>query len=567
MRWILPPNTNQSIADLLYSKRNIQDKEKFFNPKVEDLYNPLFLHDMDKAVKIISTYIAEKKKIFIHGDFDVDGISATSLLWSFLYRELNANVLPYIPNRFTQGYGLSEESINSIIDLEGDLIITVDCGVKDIELVNKYSDKIKFIITDHHTLLTLESEVHVNGGKQVNEFIVANSALAVVHPKLNNYPFKELCGAAVAWKLCSALNITLNLGLDMEKYIDLAALGTVCDVMPLVDENRIIVVKGIKQIKSTTNIGLKTFIDELKIDKNKIDTYHIGFIIGPRLNASGRMGDAIDAVRLLTTKSSTLAKTLLKKLNNLNSLRQDLTQEYLLLAEKQIVKQKDSKLYLVYGLEWPEGIIGLIAGKLIEKYNRPVIVGSLKNDRVKASARSVDLFHISNNLSKLAKHLISYGGHAQAAGLTFKLENLDYIFKELAKQSALSISDDGLEKKIVVDAVLTNRQNLNEVAKLINKFGPFGHGNPKPKLAIMDVRIMDFKFIGKDKKHLKIKISNDFINMECLIFNCSEEFIMRFNQYYSTLSKIDIVGNLELENWNGNEKVIFFIEDIKFEEK
>lgn len=412
MKWILPKKTDSDVFEQLLNSRTIQDKEKYFNPSLKHLYDPFLMSGMNAAVSTISKALKDKRKIFIHGDFDVDGISATSILWQFLYRDLNADVIPYVPNRFTEGYGLSDESIKAIIEQGGDLIITVDCGVKDIELVSKYSNKISFIITDHHTIREYDSNNLVENSKKIGNLIVSSKAKAVVHPQLGDYPFTEICGATVAWKLCSALNISLNTGIDIYKYLDLTCLGTICDVMPLIDENRIIVKYGLDRLRKTQNIGLKTMIEYLKLEPQSIDTYHIGFMIGPRLNASGRMQSAMDAVRLLTTQDNKFALEIVKKLDGLNTERQTLTQKYFELAEEQLKDNLDKKLLFVYGEEWPEGILGLIAGKLTEKYCRPAIAASINGEKVKGSARSIEEFHIANNLKSISSNCLpSEGTH------------------------------------------------------------------------------------------------------------------------------------------------------------
>ncbi len=563
MKWLLPEQ-NKPLLEWIYESRNITDIDKFSNPKFEDLNDPFLMHGMKDAVKAIKEFIDSKKKIFIHGDFDVDGITATSLLWQFLYREAKANVIPYIPNRFNEGYGLSEESINAIIEQGGDLIITVDCGVKDIELIKKYSDKIKFIITDHHTILSYDKDnSSLEGAKQVGEYIVSSSALAVIHPKLENYPFHELCGCSVAWKLCSALNEHLGLNLDMSRYLDLAALGTVCDVMPLIDENRIIVKLGLEQMKKTENLGLRTMFDALKVDKQQLDTYHLGFVIGPRLNASGRLESAMDAVRLLTTNNVAFAKQLVEKLNNLNQNRQALTLEYLEHAESQVKTQVDNKFYFIYGEDWPEGIIGLIAGKLTEKYHRPVIVGSLnKENRIKASARSIEAFPIAKNLSTISSDLLAHGGHALAAGLSLDKANLDKVISQLSTLANEQITDADLEKVLRVDGIL-NCEDVNVgLYKSILNLSPFGMANHKPVLAMMDLDLKRYNTIGKENNHVKFYISNGNSDIECVAFNSNDKFL-EILRSYSTSQKLDVAGTLDLNSWNGEDKVTLNVKDIR----
>jgi single-stranded-DNA-specific exonuclease len=563
MKWLLPEQDDVPLIDWLYKSRNIMDIDKFANPKFEQIHDPFLFYGMHDAVKAIKEYIDSNRKIFIHGDFDVDGISATSLLWQFLYREAKANIIPYIPNRFNEGYGLSEESINAIIDQGGELIITVDCGVKDIELVKKYSDKVKFIITDHHTILNYNNGDPVpEGAKVAGNYLISSSALSIVHPRLGDYPFHELCGASVSWKLSAALNQYLALNVDMTKYLDLAALGTVCDVMPLIDENRVIVKLGLEQMKKTENIGLKTMFEVLKIDPNLIDTYHLGFIIGPRLNASGRLESAMDAVRLLTTNNREFAFQLIEKLNNLNTNRQALTQEYIKYAEEQIANQSDNKLYFVFGEEWPEGIIGLIAGKLTEKYNRPVIAGSLKENRIKASARSIEAFNIAHNLSSISEHLLTHGGHALAAGLSFKYENKDKVIGSLLNLANVQINLENMEKTLRIDAILQCNDATTEIYKKIALLSPFGMGNHKPVLAMLDLDLKRFNTIGKENNHVKFYLSNGNSDIECIAFNLNDKFLEIFRSY-STPQKIDVAGTLDLNSWNGEDKVTMNVKDIR----
>ncbi len=561
MKWIFPDQKDLNLIDWLYKSRNIDNRTSFLSPKYEELHSPFLIHDMQKAVEAISENIKLGKKIFIHGDFDVDGISATSLLWQFLFREAKANVMPYIPSRFTEGYGLSEESINTIIKAGGELIITVDCGVKDIELVHKYSNQIKFIITDHHTILDNLPENLKEGAKPVSKYLISSDALAVVHPRLNEYPFKELCGAAVAWKLCSALNEHMGLNIDMIKYIDLAALGTVCDVMPLVEENRIIAKLGIEQMKKTINVGLDVMFEILAIDKAKLDSYHLGFVIGPRLNASGRLESAMDAVRLLTTKDRAYAASVVKKLNELNSERQQLTQKYIEIAEEQIMGQKENKLFLVYGEDWPEGIIGLIAGKLTEKYNRPVIAASLKEGKLKASARSIDPFHIAESLSNAKELLLTHGGHAQAAGFSLKYENLDKLKEHLLTAADNKISNN-LEKSLYIDGVINCGKISPDIIREIMQFAPFGMGNKKPVVALMNLNLKNYRTLGKENNHIKFIAGDSDSEIECIAFNFSDKF-NDFLGTYSTPSLINVAGSLDIDSWNGNEKSVLKVEDLQ----
>lgn len=557
MEWLLPDQNNTPLVEWIYKTRGIDVNNKtFFNPQYNDLHSPLLLHDVEKVAEVLKEFIGTDKKIYIHGDFDVDGITATSIMWQFLYKDLKLNALPYIPSRFTEGYGLSEDSIGKILEAGAELIITVDCGVKDIEIVNKYSNKVKFIITDHHTLLSKNTEI--DGGKISGEYLIADKALAVCHPRLGNYPFYELCGAAVSWKVCAAVNQILGLGIDMSKYLDLVSIGTVCDIMPLIDENRILVKLGLSQIKNTSNVGLKNLFKYLKVPLHEIDSYHLGFIIGPRINATGRLEDAMDAVRLLTTNNDLFARQITSKLDSLNLERQQLTSKFIEIAEIQIKNQAEDKLYFVYGDDWPEGIIGLIAGKLTEKYYRPVIVGSIKDGKVKASARSIEAFNIANNLTTHSTLLLTHGGHAQAAGLSLSHEKLEEFKAAIKGTAHNSLDGISLLKKLKIDA-LANLKEINaETYNKITQLSPFGMANKKPLIALLKVIPDKIKVFGKENNHIKLIFIVEGKELEAIAFNKAQEY-----QDFDFSKPIDIAASIEKNEWNGKVSIFLRIEDIK----
>lgn len=565
MEWIFPEQNNKHFVDWIYEERGITNRAKLLSVGLEDLHDPFLLNDIKKGVAAVADALKAKQKIFIHGDFDVDGITATSLMWQYLYRDLGADVLPYIPSRFNEGYGLSEESLRSIIDQGGELVITVDCGVKDIELIAKYSDRLKFIITDHHSLRSETELSGKDGSKLVGDYIVSSKALAVIHPGIGDYPFKEICGAMVAWKFCLALNTYLKAGIDMTKYLDLVSLGTVCDVMPISDENWIAVKLGLEKMRITQNIGLKALMQVAKIDPLKVDAYHLGFVLGPRLNASGRLESAMDGVRLLTTTSKLFADDLARKLDKLNDQRRSLTLEYLEKAEEQLLERKD-KLLLVYGDEWPEGIIGLIAGRLTEKYNRPVIVGSKNGNTIKASARSISAFNITKGLKEIEHLLERYGGHAQAAGLTFPAVNLSEIEEHLIQKANTTLSDQDLIKHLVLNASAHTKDLTSESVEDLNLLSPFGFMNPRPLLALRKVSFKNHKIIGTEGTHFKSYFSStDGNEIEGLGFGLAERFnneILASAKHTSTL--LDVAGYVEVDSWNGYEKVVFKLKDFRF---
>lgn len=566
MEWILPKDQEGDIFEYILKSRNIVDREKFFNPKTEHLHDPFLLHDIQKAVQAISEAILKGKKIFIHGDFDVDGVTATAILWQYLYRELKADVTPYIPNRFNEGYGLTAESITKLISMGAELIITVDCGVKDIELVHKYKDKVDFIITDHHTIRSSNlqnSNSKINVGKVVEEFLISADALAVVHPKLSGYPFSEICGAMVSWKLVSALNIFLKKKKDIYSYLDLAAIGTVCDIMPLIDENRAVVKLGIEKLRQTENVGLRALVDVCGVDIKNVGTYEIGFLLGPRLNAAGRLENAMTALKLLCTESEKNAFELANRLTQINLQRQKLTEEYLSLAEEQITKNGVQPINFIYGEEWPEGIVGLIAGRLTEKYNRPTLVGSKNGNVIKGSARSIGQIDITHILNDSSKYLLRFGGHSAAAGFSLQYEFMHDFIKEITYYVSSRFGDLNFTKQLSIDAVINYEFYNHEFATKLFSLNPFGLHNEKPVLAFLNLRLIGKKIIGKDQNHIKLTFKNSenkFVN--AIGFGKKDKFESTINSLGST-TLLDIAGSLHLNEWNNETYLDFHVTDLR----
>ncbi|MCB0748877.1 MAG: single-stranded-DNA-specific exonuclease RecJ, partial [Ignavibacteriae bacterium] len=489
-----------------------------------------------------------------HGDFDVDGICATTIVWDFLYRKLGADAYPIIPNRFTEGYGLSESTIRRAKELGAGVIITVDCGIKDINLIKKHPE-IQFIITDHHTYPT-------NDLNKPQE-LTADNLIGIVHPQdpESNYPFKDICGAAVAWKFVSALNSTHGDNYDMDEYLFLVALATVTDLMPLLDENRFIVKQALHNLNTKEKpLSIKSLLEVANNIENEIEAYHFGFVIGPRLNAAGRLEDAIEAVKLMSTQNEESSKNLARKLNELNTKRQDITQELLNKAELQIENHSNENLIFVYGEDWPEGILGLIAGKLCEKYHKPVLAASINKDGnyVKGSARSISKYNISSALKRSEKLLDRYGGHAQAAGFGLKLENLDAFIKSLQQDAKANISLGDLVPITYVTKIITIAELNNEFLNTVDLFKPFGFGNPKPLFAFSKLKIRNLKLVGKEKQHVQFWLEQGSDKINAIGFNMGESAAaFNLDEY------IDVIGSPKLEEWNGNKTIKLFIHEFR----
>lgn len=556
MKWIFPEEQPADIVSFLLEQRNISDSKAFFYPSEAQIHSFSLLHDISKAAQEIAKAIKSKTKIAIHGDFDVDGVTATTVMWRFLYKDLGANVIPYIPSRFTEGYGLSRASLDAIVASGVSLVITVDCGVKDVELIHEYSDRLKFIITDHHTLLTQkEVDTTLPYIKKVGEYYISTDALAVVHPKLGNYPFTEICGASVSWKVCSAVNELMGKTVDMSKYLDLVALGTVCDIMPLYNENRSIVSLGLQRMKNTANPGLKSLL-ELSNFSGELNEYTLGFQIGPRINAAGRLNHALEAVRMLSTDEKASAAQIASRLDTLNTQRQDLTKQYLIEAEAQIDSQKENFVYIISGKNWPEGIVGLIAGKLSEKYSRPVLVASESEGLLKGSARSIESFDIAKAFKSVGKYLQRHGGHVQAAGFSLKLQNWEVFKEKLNKYAAEKINPEDLEHKLVIDCVVEIPQINQNLIERVEQFAPFGLANPKPIFALLSKKITDVRYFGNEDEHVKFGVTDGNDSLAVLAFGLGEKF-------KQMPSVVDIAGSFFLDTFNNRNLPTLKLKEIR----
>ena len=576
MKWQLAPkipeaarknlrNYSDILAQLLYNRgiNSVAAAETYLFAKERELYDPYLLPNAEKAAAAILDAVKNHKKIVIYGDYDVDGISASSILFDFLFRELHAEVVPYIPNRFDEGYGLSKVGLDALIKQNADLIITVDCGIRDRDLVAEYVKKgLHFIITDHHEFAY----------DKYKKAILPEKALALVHPGLprSKYPFNLICGTAVAWKLILVLADLakkakiLASEVNPEKYLDLVALATVCDCMDLVDENRLLVKKGLEIMKNTSNQGLLELMQTAKIGVAELDTYHLGFFLGPRLNAAGRVEHALDGVRLLTTKNQALLTSLAQKLQRLNASRQELTKKMLLEAEAQIEKNQleNNKLLFIYQEGWSEGVVGLVAGKISEKYHRPALAASISNQIVKGSARSIPGFNITEALAQTADKLERFGGHAAAAGFHLHQDNLTDFISAISQIANKQITEEMLVRQLFIDAEISPDDFTRELLQEIYQMRPFGIGNFEPTLLLRNLKVLNRQKVGKEKQHLKIllKKPREFGNalIDAIGFYLGERA-----SEFTPGENIDVVGQIMLKEWNGKEYLQIKIKDLQ----
>lgn len=545
-------------AQLLFN-RGITTREaaEIFLNADEDLLDSKLLEGVTGTCELILETISQGRKIIIYGDYDVDGVSSTSILFDFLFRQLHANVLPYIPSRFEEGYGLNANALQKLTDEGAELIVTVDCGIRDGLLLQEFSGKqTKYLITDHH---------EPPADKESMEALLS-SAEYVIHPELSpKLEFKQICATTVIWYVIRELsNLALERGLiskdfNPDKYLDLVALATVCDVMPLVEQNRSILKKGVEAMKKTENIGLKELLVLSGIVSEDISPYHLGYVLGPRLNAAGRLETAMDAVRLLTSGNVDTSRKLAKKLSDLNSQRQLITSSLIEEAEEQLGSWGVEKnLLFVKGDDWPEGIVGLVAGKLCEKYHKPVLVASIRDGKAVGSARSIKGFHITEAISQMSELLERFGGHAQAAGFTLLESNIEVFSSGLLAIAEKEINEKDIEKIINIDLELKNEELNFDTVEKIEKFAPFGFGNKQPLVLLKSSIVRNLKLVGSTSSHLKVTIESDGQYIDAIGFNLAE--------YYSKIKqgdKVDIVGYPEKNVFLGNTKLQMKITYIK----
>ena len=547
------------ITSKLLSIRKIKKEEinSFLNPSIKSfLPNPNDLIDMVKTTSRSVKIIREKEKIGIFGDYDVDGATSTALLGNY-FTELNLDYEVYIPDRKKEGYGPSIKSFEQLINKNVKVIFTVDCGTLSFDAI-KYAKekKVDVIVLDHH-----QSEIKLP------------SAFSVVNPNRidDKSNLQYLCAAGVAFMFLVSLNRELR-SLDWFKknnikepnlinYLDLVSLGTICDVVPLIGLNRAIVKQGLKIIKSKKNLGLKTLIDICKIETSP-STYHIGYMIGPRINAGGRVGKCSHGANLLLNKNPKDTFKLANELDQYNKERQMLEKDLLQKILNETKDYSNDPVLVLSGFNWHEGVIGIVAARLKEKFNKPVIIISMTGDIGKASARSVIGFDIGSVIISATQEniLLKGGGHKMAGGFSIKRQNIerfkDFIFKKYLKNTnSLSIKKPLLLDSIIAPSAV-NIEFYNKVALL----SPFGSGNPEPKFIIEDLKTINGKIVAD--RHIKsVLIGKDGSTIKSIAFNALENGLGAYLVKKNNKS-FNIAGKLSLNEWRGQSNVEFIIDDI-----
>jgi single-stranded-DNA-specific exonuclease len=562
MRWNLKPQPNlinvnhlatslgvdAAVASLLAQRgvHTYEEARKFFRPSLDDLHNPYLMKDMDKAVERIETAIENGENILVFGDYDVDGTTAVSLMSSYL-KSFYPNVDTYIPDRYKEGYGVSDAGIDYADDNGCTLIIALDCGIKSIDKVAYANSKgIDFIICDHH-----------RPGDTLPD------AVAILDPKRNdcNYPYDELCGCGVGFKLVQALAINRGQTIeDLIPYLDLVATAIAADIVPITGENRVLAKFGLAVINSSPRPGIKALIQNIK--KQELTISDVVFVIAPRINAAGRIKHGNYAVQLLTEFNLAEAEGFAAQIEGLNADRKDLDKQITAEALIQIEQNQDhdKKTTVVFQEDWHKGVIGIVASRLIETYYRPTLVFTRSGDKLAASARSVKDFDVYNALEACAEHLEQFGGHMYAAGLTLKEEQYPQFRQKFEAVVADTIHPDLLIPEIAIDAEISLADITPKFFRILKQFEPFGPGNMTPVFLTRNLMDSGFgKSIGSDDTHLKLFVKQEGTEGYGAIgFGLAAKKDLACNG-----ESFDAVYSIDENVWNGQTNLQLRLRDIR----
>lgn len=556
-RWVLPPplppEADRALAafppvlrQLLYNRGYSTDAaaRTFLKAAWDAPADPFLLKGMEAAVARIRRALEKRERIAIYGDYDVDGVTATALLVQ-VFRTLGADVRPYIPNRFDEGYGINAEALDALKAEGVSLVISVDCGIRSLE-ESAHARRIglDLIITDHH-----------HPGDELPD------ALAVINPKQANdpYPEKYLAGVGIAWKLAAALQTVFpRAGLHPEALLDLVALGTVADLAPLTGENRHLVRRGLRQIMTTTRQGLYSLAQVAGVNLQKITATHIGFMLGPRLNAAGRIDEALAAYELLVTTNFMEAGRLAQQLDVQNRIRQKLTEEIQQAAEEMVLGDSEEIPPLLFAVhpDFNQGVVGLAASRLVERYYRPAVVGRQEGELTVCSCRSIPEFHITEALDACADLLVRHGGHAAAAGFTVENRNLPALRERLLALAAAQLADADLRPSLRADMEIPLSALTPQLLEHLRYLEPTGYGNPGAVFVTRDVQVAFARPVGQDGRHLKLKLTDGRLTFDAIAF--------RQGHWSSDLpARVDVLYTFETNEWNGEVRLQLNVRDIK----
>jgi len=542
-------NSSPVLAKLLLSRgvTDIEAARLYFLPKLERLHDPNLMLDMDIAVERVEKALLNKEKILIYGDYDVDGTTATAMMVRF-FRKLHHPVDFYIPDRMVDGYGLSKQSIGRAIEKNISLLITVDCGVTAVdEIAYARESGIDVIVCDHH-----------------QHDPILPKANAILNPKREgcNYPFKDLAGVGVAFKLLQAMQRKLNL--DESVLFDLlyfVALGSAADIVPLVDENRIFVKHGLHDLtQAQKNLGLKALMERTRLHGRQIGTGQVVFVIAPRINAVGRLGDASRAVELFLTDDEGTAEKIAEVLEEENRLRRQIDETTLAEATEFIEENYDAEkesLFVLNSDKWHPGIIGIVASRIVERYFRPTVMIATENGQGRGSARSIPGFDIYGVLKQCEDLMLSFGGHKYAAGLSIEVEKIPELRQRLASLAADSLTEEMLAPKLSIDAELRFKNMDNNFLKLIQRMEPFGPRNTRPTFVTYGLQIVGSPdIVGKN--HLRFKVRQDGKVMNCIGFNLGDKLYR-----VTSGDDIDMVYVIDENEYMGRKAIQLRVKDIR----
>ena len=543
-------NVPYIISNLLLNRGIAEaDFAAFLSKTKKSIKNPMDMLDMEKAAERIVSALGSKEKTVIYGDYDVDGITSTALLYDFLLSR-GADVEYYIPDRRDEGYGINIMAVNKLTRSGAKLLITVDCGITAIgEAEFAKLQGMDVIITDHHTCKER----------------IPESAVAVVNPKRpdDGYGFDGLAGVGVAFKLMLAvvMKLGLNTGEYFDKYVDIAAVGTIADVVPLIDENRVIVSKGLELLQDTRRPGLKRLFEVAGVQDKKVSASTVAFSLAPRLNAAGRLGTAVTSVELLLTDDDTKAKEIASELDRENRERQET--EQMIFEEALEMTANDPgfskrKVIVLAKEGWHNGVIGIVASRLVERFYKPAVLISLEDGRGKGSGRSISGFNLFEALSDSDELLTTFGGHAVAAGLSINEEQIDEFRDRINKYADNVLGDDDMIPVVKLDSLLSGK-NLNiTTAKLISKLEPYGMGNERPVFGIKNARVVSVTTVGAQNKHLRLELEKDGITVGCIGFGMGE-----YERLIEPGCEIHAAFRLDINTFRDTETVQLILSDIK----
>lgn len=547
------------------------DARSFLQPKLTDLHDPALLPGADRAAHRIVQAVRDRHPIVIYGDYDVDGITASAIIWHML-EMLEADVRCYIPHRIDEGYGLHVDAIEKLASIPGPtpLLVSVDCGVTAIKEAKAASQLgVDLIITDHHDLPTDQLP----------------NAHTLVHPRLtrtpgdhgepaSKYPFADLCGAGVAFKLawqiarvaCGSQRVPQTMRQLLLELMSLAALGTVADVVPLVGENRILTSFGLGRMKQTRFVGLNALIDATRLRDERIDAFHVGFVLGPRLNACGRMGHAGKTLRLLTDVDPSQAASMAKFLTQENTRRRSVERQMLTDAKQMVIDagfdQPQCRAIVLCHEDWHLGVVGIVAARLVEQFSRPVVLLSRNKEIVSGSARSVPGLHINDAIGHCAEWLDSYGGHAMAAGLRLSSDNVDAFRKDFVAYVNENLQLDNLVTTININSFCMLDQINIDLIMQIQRLAPFGRSNPPPVFCLQDVQLAGQpQCVGDGGQHLRLPIRQNGVTVQAIGFGLGD-----LADRLAINDRIDIAFEPKISTWQGRRRCEVHIKDFRFAE-